>query len=147
MPDRAGPGRAGPGRLPDSGPVRLGVLGRQVCDPARTRPCARWVEPNDDPLRSPTSGPLSGTVVEIGPGFGETIQLYADPARTTSLVLVEPNEHMHARLRAAALAAGLPPARVPLLPGVRSHPPCAAGPPPPGPQPAGPRLGVHPWGT
>jgi SAM-dependent methyltransferase len=61
------------------------------------------------------SGLLSGTVVEIGPGFGETIQLYADPARITSLVLVEPNLHMHARLRSAALAAGVPPARVSLL--------------------------------
>jgi ubiquinone/menaquinone biosynthesis C-methylase UbiE len=60
------------------------------------------------------AGPLTGTIVEIGPGFGETLQFYADPARTDKLHLIEPNKLMHPRLRQATLATGLPADRVTL---------------------------------
>ena len=54
-------------------------------------------------------GEISGHVVEIGPGFGETFQYYIrDPHSISSLTLLEPNVHMHPRLTQAALSSGVP---------------------------------------
>lgn len=60
------------------------------------------------------AGPLAGTIVEIGPGFGETLQFYADSSRIDNLHLIEPNQLMHVRLREATRKAGLSPDRVTL---------------------------------
>ena len=59
--------------------------------------------------------PLSGTVLEIGPGFGETLQFYVDAARIDSIILVEPNTFMHPSLLSASRAVGLSLDRVTLL--------------------------------
>jgi SAM-dependent methyltransferase len=48
---------------------------------------------------------LSGVVVELGAGLGNTIAHYAN-AGITRLVLVEPNTLMHEKLREAAAGAG-----------------------------------------
>jgi len=47
---------------------------------------------------------LPSTVVEIGPGVGANMRYLAPNSR---LIAVEPNPHMHARLRRAARAAGV----------------------------------------
>ncbi|MDZ7674510.1 MAG: class I SAM-dependent methyltransferase [Acidimicrobiales bacterium] len=44
-------------------------------------------------------GALSGTVVEIGPGTGPNMRYYAPGVK---LIAIEPNENMHASLRASA---------------------------------------------
>ncbi len=44
-------------------------------------------------------GAMSGTVVEFGPGTGANMRYYADGVR---VIAIEPNPHMHERLRSAA---------------------------------------------
>lgn len=60
--------------------------------------------------------PLRGSVLEVGPGIGSSLA-YLTPGAggVTRLVLAEPNVHMHARLGAAAAAAGFSSGGVQLL--------------------------------
>lgn len=49
-------------------------------------------------------GACSGTVVELGPGTGVNMRYYPP---TVKVIGIEPNPHMHDRLRAAAAEAGV----------------------------------------
>mmetsp|Transcript_15803 Transcript_15803/g.42672 ORF Transcript_15803/g.42672 Transcript_15803/m.42672 type:complete len:218 (-) Transcript_15803:14-667(-) len=59
--------------------------------------------------------PISGCVVELGPGFGENMELYVDPSKISNLYLLEPNTHMHTRLTEAAMKTGLPSSSIHVL--------------------------------
>ena len=58
--------------------------------------------PDDDPVAVRTAaaiGAMTGTVVELGAGTGANARWFADGVH---VIAVEPNPHMHERLRAAA---------------------------------------------
>ena len=59
-------------------------------------------ESADDPLavrKRAVIGEMTGTIVELGPGTGANMRYYGDGVH---VVAIEPNPHMHDRLRAAA---------------------------------------------
>lgn len=65
----------------------------------------------------PAESAIAGRVVEFGPGFGESIALWASrPGAIDHAYLVEPNAFLHERLLANARKAGLPDAKVTLIP-------------------------------
>lgn len=63
------------------------------------------LDPGDAPKKAPLLKKAYGVVLEIGPGVGDNIKYYVR-SQVERLVLVEPNAHMHPRLRAKANEAG-----------------------------------------
>jgi len=64
------------------------------------------VDSNGRPVKELLITPNAyGVLLDIGAGHGHTIK-YLDPNRVTKYIALEPNTHMHTRLRSAANAAG-----------------------------------------
>ncbi|KAJ1645774.1 hypothetical protein J3B02_006496 [Coemansia erecta] len=63
-----------------------------------------------NPLRQPLWNRIHGTVLEIGPGFGESLALVPGGRKGTKVVrkyvVLEPNHYMHGKLAKNAAAAG-----------------------------------------
>ena len=53
------------------------------------------------------AGNLTGTVAELGSGFGDALSLVVDPKLVEKLYLVEPNQFLHEKLMGTARGLGL----------------------------------------